>query len=119
MALVGRKKSPSDDGLECGAENPGQRHSATLHGAGRGFYEKEGGELMQKNGLCSAADYGTRYKRRNAVKIILACLTEIRDAEQNCLDNTPENFQCSESFEDGECAVDALDDIIDLLNGVY
>jgi hypothetical protein len=72
-----------------------------------------------KYGLCSTADYGTRHKRRNAVKTILACLTEIRDAEQDCLENTPDNFQCSESFEVGECAVDALDEIIDLLTGVY
>jgi hypothetical protein len=72
-----------------------------------------------KIGLCTAADYGSRHKRRLAVKFIHKCLSEIRNAEQNCLDNVPDNLQNSESFEAGECAVDALDEIIDLLVEVY
>ena len=74
---------------------------------------------MMRNGPCTTADYDSRRKRRNAVKNILACLSSIRDAEQNYLENVPDNFQTSESFEDGECAVDALDEIIGLLADVY
>jgi hypothetical protein len=74
---------------------------------------------MIRNGLCTAADYGTRHKRRNAVKTILASLSNIRDAERTYLENVPENLQGSESFEVGECAVDALDEIIDLLVELY
>ena len=46
-------------------------------------------------------------------------LTNIRNAEQRCLDNTPENFQGNESFELGEIAVETLDEILELLNQVY
>jgi hypothetical protein len=35
------------------------------------------------------------------------------------LENVPDNLQNSESFKVGECAVDALDEIIDLLADVY
>ena len=63
--------------------------------------------------------FSSRSKRRDAVKNILACLTAIRVAEQDYLDNVPENFQCSESFEIGENAVDTLDEIIGLLVDVY
>ncbi len=74
---------------------------------------------MLKNGHCTAADYNSRGKRRDAVRTILTYLSQIRDAEQNYLDNVPDNFQNSESFEVGECAVDALNEIIDLLVEVY
>ena len=74
---------------------------------------------MLKTGPFSVADYASRRKRRDAVKSILDCLSGIRDAEQKSLDNVPENFQCSDSFESGECAVDALDEIIGLLADVY
>jgi len=74
---------------------------------------------MLKNGIPTIADCDTRRQRRNAVKTIISLLTNIRDAEQNYLDNVPDNFQNSESFEVGECAVDALNEIIDLLVEVY
>ena len=74
---------------------------------------------MSKTGPCSVADYASRRKRRDAVNAVIICLSSVRDAEQKSLDNIPENFQCSESFESGECAVDALDEIIGLLADVY
>jgi len=49
------------------------------------------------------------------VKSILACLSAIREAEQKSLDNVPDNLQSSDNFVSGEYAVDALDEIIDLL----
>jgi hypothetical protein len=64
-------------------------------------------------------EYGSRRKRRAAVKVVHARLLAIRAAEQKYLDNVPDNFQESESFETGENAVDVLDEIIDLLTTVY
>ena len=72
-----------------------------------------------KNNLNSDADYSARRKRRDAVKVILMHLAAIRNAEQAYLDKVPDNLQCSESVETGECAVDTLDEVIDLLGGVY
>lgn len=63
--------------------------------------------------------FTTRRKRRDAVKAILVCLSSVRNAEQHYLDNVPDNLQNSESFESGEYAVDALDEIIGLLADVY
>jgi hypothetical protein len=67
----------------------------------------------------SNQDYGSRRKRRIAVKSILECLSAVRDAEQRYLENVPDNLQNSESFEIGENAVDTLDEIIGLLIEVY
>ena len=69
--------------------------------------------------LISDMDFRTRRSRRDAMVPLIACLTSIRNAEQKSLDNTPENFQDSESFEIGECAVETLDEIISLLSDVY
>ena len=67
----------------------------------------------------TAVDYGSRRKRRNTVRHIIACLAAVRAAEQRSLDNVPEHFQCSDSFESGERAIEALDEIIDLLGDIY
>ena len=69
--------------------------------------------------LQTTLDYSARRKRRNAVRAILIHVTAIRDAEQNYLDNVPDNLQGSESFEIGECAVETLDEIINLLDDIY
>ena len=64
-------------------------------------------------------DYGSRSMRRDAVKSILVNLSAIRNSEQRYLDNVPENFQCTESFAAGECAIETLDEVIGLLAEVY
>ena len=64
-------------------------------------------------------DYSTRKKRRDAVSKVSATLSAICDAERVALNNVPENFQNSESFEIGEYAVEKLEEIIDLLLDVY
>ena len=74
---------------------------------------------MRSTGPYVEDDFRTRGKRRNAIKAVVSCLSSIRDAEKKYLDNTPDNFQISESFEVGENAVDALDEIIDMLADVY
>ena len=74
---------------------------------------------MLISGSHFVTDYSSRRKRRDAVKSIIPCLLAIRDAEQKSLDNAPDNLQNSDSFATGEYAVDALDEIIDLLNEAY
>ena len=74
---------------------------------------------MQTNTQPADREYGSRHRRRAAVKAIHARLLAIRAAEQKYLDNVPGNLQSSESFEVGENAVESLDEIIDLLNEVY
>ena len=74
---------------------------------------------MQTNTSQADLEYGSRHKRQAAVKAIHVRLLAIRSAEQKYLDNVPDNFQCSESFEAGENAVETLDEIIDLLAEVY
>jgi len=64
-------------------------------------------------------DHNIKRKRRDAVRVVTEHLTAIRKAEQCYLDRVPDNFQNSESFEVGECALDILDEIIDLLADVY
>ena len=51
--------------------------------------------------------------------MIISCLSAIRSAESRYLEKVPLNLQNTESFEVGECAVDTLDEIIDLLSDVY
>jgi hypothetical protein len=65
------------------------------------------------------ADFSSRGKRRGGVRDVIAYLSAIKGAEQKALDNVPGNFRCSDSYEAGEAAVDALDEAIDLLSDVY
>lgn len=74
---------------------------------------------MRSKGPQADTDLGTRRKRRKAVQQMVTYLTAIREAEQAYLENVPANLQCSESFEIGECAVEGLDEIIDLMIDVY
>ena len=74
---------------------------------------------MQSGNILAYANFSSRRKRRDTIQTILACLSAVLIAEQECLDNTPINFRESESYETGENAVDALAEIIDLLADVY
>ena len=76
-------------------------------------------DFFNRLNLKHSTDLTTRRRRRAAVNRIMSELTNIRNAEQRCLDNTPENFQGNESFELGEIAVETLDEILELLNQVY
>jgi len=74
---------------------------------------------MNTGNLKADTDFTSRRKRRKAVEGMLSHLAVIRKAEQRYLDNVPENFLCSESFEIGENAVDVLDEVISLLSEAY
>ena len=74
---------------------------------------------MKTNTPQTDLEYESRRKRRAAVKSIHARLLAIRTAEQTYLDNVPDNFQDSKSFEVGENAVEVLGEVIDLLSEAY
>ena len=58
-------------------------------------------------------------KRRSAVKSISVILGAIRNAQLRALENTPKNLRDSGNFEAGEIAVDALEEAIDIIDGIY
>jgi hypothetical protein len=60
-------------------------------------------------------DYTTKRKRREAIRIILEQLEQIRDAEQQYQDRIPENLQGSVVYDCSEAFVGSLDDAIDAL----
>jgi hypothetical protein len=62
---------------------------------------------------------GTRRDRRRAIIAVTRQLSAVREAERLSLDNTPDNFTCTESFEVGEHAVETLDEIMLLISEVY
>jgi len=70
-------------------------------------------------GLDADMGFDTRRRRRYTVLSVLVCLAAVRDAEQRSLDKYPDSLQETDQFEAGEHAVDALDEIIDLLADVY
>ena len=63
--------------------------------------------------------YNERRKRRKAVADILAQLEEIRNAEENYKENIPENFKTSSRYESAEHAVEALGEVIVLLESAF
>jgi hypothetical protein len=64
-------------------------------------------------------NFGTRRKRKVAVKAVIALLDDIRNAESRSLANMPENFLNNESYKAGETAVDTMDGAIALLAAAY
>jgi len=80
---------------------------------------RNGGFIVKTHAEQSNLEFVSRQKRRAGVKAILMRLSAIRSAEQRYLDNVPDNFQNSESFEVGENAVDILDEVIGLLTDAY
>jgi len=62
---------------------------------------------------------GTRRLRRDAVRKVIGRLSFIRDAEYLSLRKVPENFQNTENYENGEFAVETLDEVIEMLMDAY
>jgi len=73
------------------------------------------GEMISIDSLQVASRFNSLRKRRNAVKFITIMLGLIRDAQIRALDNTPDNLRCSDKYEVGEIAVEAIEDAIDKL----
>jgi hypothetical protein len=75
---------------------------------------------MIPNGKTTAAlSVKTRRDRRRALESVLNQVIAIRDAEEQYMDNVPENLSGSESYEIAEQAVSVLDEVIEMLHEVY
>lgn len=61
----------------------------------------------------------TRKNRRHALLAAIQQIELIRDAEERYMDNTPDNFCGTESYEVAEDAVSTLDEVIPMLYDVY
>jgi len=57
--------------------------------------------------------------RRKAMCLVIKLLTEIRDAEEAYVDNTPENFQNSPRFEMAEERLERLTETLESAEGVF
>jgi hypothetical protein len=64
-------------------------------------------------------DYSTRRKRRTAVKLLTEQMEQIRDAEEQCRDNIPENLQGSVVYDNADEYVSMLDEAVELLGSIY
>lgn len=63
--------------------------------------------------------YGNRPKRRKAVNRVTKELKMIREAEEQYMENIPENLRNSARFEAVEQSIATLDEAIELLEGVF
>ena len=61
----------------------------------------------------------TRKNRRQALFAAIRQIELIRDAEEQYIDNTPDNFCGTESYEVAEEAVSMLEEVIPMLYDVY
>lgn len=50
--------------------------------------------------------------------IALQVISDVRDDEQEALDNMPENLQSSDRYAEMECAVDTMEEAIDELENI-
>ena len=64
-------------------------------------------------------NYTTKRQRRAAMKRIMEQLQLIRAAEEQSRDNIPDNFQNSLTYEKAEECINALDEVIELLESAY
>ena len=77
------------------------------------------GNISLHNGNGVSFSIRTQDSRKDTIKAIIMYLTCLCNAEKMDLRNTPEDMQNTEVFEAGENAVEALEEIIDLLADVY
>jgi hypothetical protein len=74
---------------------------------------------VSKDLATTQSGYDTRAKRRQHVGEIICRLVEIRDHEDICRANIPENLQSGPAYENSELSLDALEQAIDLLRDAY
>ena len=67
----------------------------------------------------SADPYDTRRKRRKALSALAGQLEAIHDAEQQYLDNIPENLRNSRTYEAAEQTVAGLEEALNILSEAY
>ena len=81
------------------------------------FMEKYSDICANKGGY--SPDLSTRRKRRNAVNDIIRLLLRVRDNEERCRDNIPENLSTGAAYENAEESISIIDEAISLLDSAY
>ena len=61
----------------------------------------------------------SKKKRRNTIRALILQLEQIRDAEEEAMDNTPENFRKSDSFTASGESPSKLEEAIEILEDIY
>jgi hypothetical protein len=51
--------------------------------------------------------------------VLIHTLEQVRDAEEQAMGNTPENFRGSEGFEASEVRAASMGEALDILEGLY
>jgi len=57
--------------------------------------------------------------RRKAMAVILTLMTEMRDAEDEFMNNMPENLQSSSRYEEADERLSSLDEVLDTIKDLY
>jgi len=60
-------------------------------------------------------DYSTRHRRNAAIQNIIKQLQSIKEYEERCRDNIPENLQNSVVYEEAESHIEWLDEVLEVL----
>jgi len=61
----------------------------------------------------------TKKMRSNTIRKIVHTLEQVRDAEEQAMENTPENLRGSEKYESYEERISSMDDALAILEGLY
>ena len=61
----------------------------------------------------------SKKKRRNTVRALILQLEQVREAEEESMDNTPENFRKSDNFAASEESLAKLEEAIEILENIY
>jgi len=80
---------------------------------------QDGTAIRKRNAESSTSDYRTMQKRRNAVKRIIQELESIKAAEEQFLDNAPENLRSAPVYGDAEVHISLLEDAICILGDTH
>ena len=81
--------------------------------------ERSSSLVMPASATLKGSSFDTRRKRRRHVASIIIHLEAIKNHEDTFLANVPENLQSAPAYENGELAIESLEQAIDLLKDAY
>jgi len=67
----------------------------------------------------ATANVKTLGNRRKAMALIHALMIEMRNAEEELMNNTPENLRSSSRYEDADEHMSRLDEALDIIDDIY
>lgn len=74
--------------------------------------------ISKKAAVASKSTF-TKKKRRNTVRMVIRQLEQVRDAEEQAMDNTPDSFRESDNFAASEESLSKLEEAIGILEDIY